>query len=75
MDPVAGVRQPSILIVEEIVMIRNMLRMALITQGYEVLGTPVNKPRVDRCRSRPEAFIQKQFEISLRGRSCVVPMC
>jgi DNA-binding response OmpR family regulator len=31
MDPVAGVLQPSILIVEDNVMIRNLLRMALVT--------------------------------------------
>lgn len=37
MDPVAGVLQPSILIVEDNVMIRNLLRMALVTQGYDVL--------------------------------------
>lgn len=37
MDPVAGVLQPSILIVEDNIMIRNLLRMALVTQGYDVL--------------------------------------
>jgi len=36
-DPVGGVLTPSILIIEDNVVIRNMLRMALLIQGYEVL--------------------------------------
>jgi PleD family two-component response regulator len=58
-------KRETILIVEDNVMIRNLLRMALVTQGYEVheasnlqgaLELQSMNPALN-FRSRPEAFI------------------